>query len=170
MATTSRVPLVLNSSKKATQGCPCGFLGDPKRECRCTSSAVDRYRRKLSGPLRDRFDLAIDVQAVAWSELRGDTQGEQTAPVRARVMAARMRQAERQGVLNAQLDGRSLRNTCRIADTGDLLLGKAVTRLGLSARAVTRVLRVARTIADLAEAPNIADDHLTEALQFRLPA
>ena len=161
----SRVTLVA-----AMNPCPCGFLGDARRECRCTSSAVDRYRRKLSGPLRDRFDLGIDVQAVPWTELRGDGAGEPTAPVRARVVAARARQMARQGVLNAQLDGRSLRKTCAIGDTGDALLGRAVTRLGLSARAVTRVLRVARTIADLESATDIKDAHLTEALHFRLPA
>ena len=135
------------------------------------SSAVDRYRRRLSGPLRDRFDLAVDVQAVPWHDMRGAAAaGEGSAAVKARVIAARSRQMARQGTLNAQLDGRALRTVCRISDKSDALLGRAVTRLGLSARAVTRVLRVARTIADLAGDADISDRHLAEALQFRLPA
>jgi magnesium chelatase family protein len=90
--------------------------------------------------------------------------------VRARVIGARARQTERQGVLNAQLDGRSLRRTCRIDDAGEVLLGRAVTRLGLSARAVTRVLRVARTVADLEGTADISNGHVAQALQFRVPA
>jgi magnesium chelatase family protein len=129
---------------------------------------VDRYRRRLSGPLRDRFDLAVEVQAVPWQDLRGDSSNESSAAVKARVVAARRRQLERQGLLNAQLDGRRLRQVCRISDRSDALLGRAVTRLGLSARAITRVLRVARTVADLDSAPELSDAHLAEALQFRL--
>ena len=160
----------VGNSKKATQGCPCGHLGDARRECKCPASAVDRYRRRLSGPLRDRFDLSVEVQAVPWCELRDTTAGESSATVKARVIAARARQIERQRVLNAQLDGKALRGVCRISEKSDALLGRAVTRLGLSARAVTRVLRVARTIADLEGTADIADRHLAEALQFRLTA
>jgi magnesium chelatase family protein len=165
MTFPARVTLVA-----AMNPCPCGFLGDPKRECRCMASVVDRYRRKLSGPLRDRFDLSVDVQAVPWKDLRESTPGESSAAVKERVIAARRRQLERQGVLNAQLEGAKLRRGCAVSGPGDALLGRAVTRLGLSARAVTRVLRVARTIADLEGAPDIGDGHLAEAVQFRLPA
>jgi magnesium chelatase family protein len=118
--------------------------------------------------LRDRFDLTVEVQAVPWQDLRGGSPGESSASVKARVVAARRRQLDRQGTLNAQLEGRALRNVCRITDRSDALLGRAVTRLGLSARAISRVLRVARTVADLQNTPELSDSHLAEALQFRL--
>ena len=107
---------------------------------------------------------------MPWRKLRDVPAGESSATVKARVIAARARQRQRQGVLNAQLDGRTLRTVCRISDKSDALLGRAVTRLGLSARAVTRVLRVARTIADLGGDGEISDRHLADALQFRLSA
>jgi magnesium chelatase family protein len=154
----------------AMNPCPCGFLGDARKECRCLSSAVDRYRRRLSGPLRDRFDLSVEVQAVPWHDLHAAPASESSDVVKARVVCARERQIARQGVLNAQLEGRTLRRTCQIPDSAGRLLGKAVERLGLSARAVTRVLRVARTIADVAGADTIGDPHVAEALQFRVPA
>ncbi len=153
----------------AMNPCPCGFLGDTRRPCRCAPAAIDRYQHRLSGPLRDRFDLSVDVQAVPWSDLSTTAPRESSADVRARVEDARRRQAERQGVLNAQLDGRALR---RYAPAPDLqsqaLLAGAVTRLGLSVRGVSRVLRVARTIADLAGAPGVAAAHVAEALHFRI--
>jgi len=164
MAFPSRVTLVA-----AMNPCPCGFLGDPRRECHCAEPTVDRYRRRLSGPLRDRFDLSVDVQAVPWREMRRDTRSENSATVKARVEAARARQLARQGMLNSQLDGRALRVECDISSAGSALLGRAVSKLNLSARSMTRVLRVSRTIADLAQAPAIRDEDLAEALQYRLP-
>jgi magnesium chelatase family protein len=153
----------------AMNPCPCGFLGDAVRPCRCPRSAIDQYRRRLSGPLRDRFDLAIDVHAVPWREMRDETSSEPTATVRARVVAARARQRERQGVVNGRLEGRRLRTACLFRDrTAEDLIGRSVVRLGLSVRAVTRVIRVARTIADLDDAERIEPRHLAEALQFRL--
>jgi magnesium chelatase family protein len=152
----------------AMNPCPCGFLGDPTKECRCPASAVDRYRRRLSGPMRDRLDLSVEVHAVPWHDLRDGNAGEASAMVKERVASARRRQVARQGGLNAQLEGRALRKVCRISDTSDALLSQAVHRLGLSARAVSRVLRVARTVADLQNATDISHLHLAEALQFRL--
>jgi magnesium chelatase family protein len=133
--------------------------------------AVDRYRRRLSGPLRDRFDLSLEIPAVPWSDLRADRAGEPSAAVRARVLDARTRQLARQGCLNARLEGRALRAACPFG-TGrvEALLAESVARLQLSARAVMRVLRVARTIADLEGVDAIAEAHVAEALQFRLPA
>lgn len=155
----------------AMNPCPCGHLGDRLRACRCPPGMVDRYQQRLSGPLRDRFDLHVDVQAVPYDELRETSSQESTAAVRARVAAARARQLARQPVLNSRLEGRALRTNCAIEDDdADALLAKGAARLGLSARAVTRVLRVARTIADLSGVEAIRRVHLAEALQFRGPA
>jgi len=164
MTFPARVTLVA-----AMNPCPCGYLGHPKRECHCPSSAVDRYRRRLSGPLRDRFDLGVDVQPVLWDEMRDGACTEASGPVRQRVEAARRAQLGRQGTLNAQLEARGLRDACRLDAAGETMLGRAVARLGLSARAVTRVLRVARTVADLAGSAGLHCEHLAEAIQFRLP-
>jgi magnesium chelatase family protein len=163
MTFPARVTLVA-----AMNPCPCGFHGDRQRSCRCPASVVDRYRRRLSGPLRDRFDLSVEVQPVAWQELRGEVESESSSMIKARVVAARTRQLDRQGTLNAQLEGRALRSICAISPAATSRLGHAIKRLGLSARAITRVLRVGRTIADLEKQANIADNHLAEALQFRL--
>jgi magnesium chelatase family protein len=130
---------------------------------------VERYRRRLSGPLRDRFDLGVDVQAVPWAELQAPTPGESTAAVRARVVGARERQERRQGALNARLEGRRLRSICRFAHRrAEDLLGRSVRKLGLSVRAVSRVLRVARTIADLEGGTLLEPRHVAEALHFRI--
>jgi magnesium chelatase family protein len=155
----------------AMNPCPCGHFGDRLRACRCPPGIVDRYQQRLSGPLRDRFDLHVDMQAVPYDDLRATSPQESTAAVRARVSEARRRQLTRQTVLNGRLEGRALRTACAIEDDdADALLAKGATQLGLSARAVTRVLRVARTIADLSGAEAIRRVHLAEALQFRGPA
>ena len=155
----------------AMNPCPCGYHGGGQRVCRCPSVAVAQYQRRLSGPLRDRFDLSLDLPPVPWGDLRRAGPGEASAAVRERVLAARHRQIQRQGVLNARLEGRPLRETCAPADRqAEGLLASGVDRLQLSARAVGRVLRVARTIADLAGSDRIESGHLAEALQFRLVA
>src|SRR5581483_11078020 len=130
--------------------------------------AIERYRRRISGPLRDRFDLSMELPALPWAELRGGPIPEASATVRARVDAARDRQRVRQGTVNARLDGAALRSACRLDDAAaERLLASGVARLQLSARSVTRVLRVARTIADLSARDAIAREDVAEALQFR---
>lgn len=151
--------------------CPCGYAGDPRRQCRCTPVAVERYKSRLSGPMRDRFDLSVEVQAVPWRDLRATSPGEASAVVRARVVAARERQFARDGRLNARLvEGPALKRACALDPPGERLLGKAMARQFLSARGATRVLRVARTIAHLASRDVIDAGDVSEAIQFRLPA
>jgi magnesium chelatase family protein len=156
----------------AMNPCPCGHLGDRVRACRCTTHELLAYRRRVSGPLLDRIDLHVDVPAVPPALLGTAGTGEASADVRARVLAARERQAARAGPrggagLNARLRGAALRRHCAPDDTGRRLLADAVTRLGLSARAHDKVLRVARTIADLAGADRIGAPHVAEAVQYR---
>ena len=154
----------------AMNPCPCGYWGTGQRPCHCPAAAVARYRGRLSGPLRDRFDLALEVPAVTWAEMRDESRGEQSAVVRARVVAARGRQLARQGGLNARLDAQALNRVCDVRDAETrLVLKQAVHRLRLSARAVTRVLRVSRTMADLAGVDRLTAAHVAEALQFRVP-
>ena len=154
----------------AMNPCPCGYHGSSQRTCRCLPSAVDRYAHRLSGPLRDRFDLGLELPAVPWSDLRQQADSEPTRIVRARVAAARGRQLTRQNCLNGRLEGRALQAHARPADSStEGLLARAVSRHGLSVRGVSRILRVARTIADLEEHPGVLSRHVAEALQFRLP-
>jgi magnesium chelatase family protein len=155
----------------AMNPCPCGYQGDPKRACRCTPQQVARYRGRLSGPLLDRLDLVVEVQPVRIAELTGESHGECSAAVRDRVLAARARQLARPGRarrLNANLHGRAFERACTMDAAGGRLLERSAERLHLSARGFHRVLKVSRTIADLAAAPSIAPEHLAEALQYRL--
>ena len=156
----------------ATNPCPCGHWGDSRRACRCTPPQLQRYRSRLSGPLLDRVDLVVDVPALAPDELGAAPCGEGSAAVRTRVEAARRRQADRFGLgrplLNADLSGSDLRRHCRPQPEAMRLLANASRRLTLSARAYDRVLRVARTIADLDAAARIEAPHVAEALQFRM--
>ncbi len=154
----------------AMDPCPCGFLGTPQRPCRCTPLAIERYQRRLSGPLRDRFDLWLEIPALPWADMQPQQSAESSAAVRERVVAARSRQHARQGCTNARLDGAMLQRVCGVeGPDADRLLARGVERFGLSARAVTRVLRVARTLADLGGEPIIRKGHLAEALQLRGP-
>ena len=151
----------------AMNPCPCGYRGHPTIECQCTPHEVSRYRRKLSGPLLDRFDLHVEVPVQDGEVLlRRDGEGEASAAVRQRVMVARKHQLARQG-LNAALSGAALHEACRLDTASEQLVSQAIERLGLSARAIHRILRVARTIADLAGDEVLAKQHLVEALGYR---
>jgi magnesium chelatase family protein len=155
----------------AMNPCPCGFLGDARRECRCTPQQVDRYAGRLSGPLRDRIDLTVTVSALPASELTRAQDGEVSAAIRSRVEAARERQQARAATagvaVNAHLSGRALRAVCAVDQRTERLLHDASARLGLTARAFHRILRVSRTIADLDHADQVAFEHVAEAVQYR---
>ncbi|MGH7704077.1 MAG: YifB family Mg chelatase-like AAA ATPase, partial [Gemmatimonadales bacterium] len=156
----------------AMNPCPCGYAGDPTHECRCAPDAVERYLSRISGPLLDRIDIHLAVPAVAYRDLAGEQTAEPSAAIRERVERARRRQRERfkdqPGVhANAHMSARDLRRYCRISDPVEALLRTAITRLGLSARAYHRVLKIARTIADLTGAEEIGTTHVSEAIQYR---
>jgi magnesium chelatase family protein len=154
----------------AMNPCPCGYLGAfaaTQRHCRCTPDAVARYQGRLSGPLMDRIDIQVEVPAVKAAELMGAPDGETSAAIAARVIAARRRQQERQGVTNAELPVADLERHCRLDNTGHELLQRAAERLGWSGRGLHRVQKLARTIADLAGSERIRSIHIAEAMQWR---
>lgn len=151
----------------AMNPCPCGYQGHPTRACRCTPEQVQRYRNRLSGPLLDRIDLCIEVPALSSADLAETAHGESSATVRTRVIAATNLAIQRQGCTNARLEGKALEAHAAPDAAGQTLLSQAVARLGLSARAYHRLLRVARTIADLAGSEQIGTAHIAEAIQFR---
>lgn len=150
----------------AMNPCPCGFYGDPTRECRCTGGIIQRYLGKISGPLLDRIDLHIEVPAVPIKELRTRETSTGSVEIRERVVKARATQARR-GFYNSQLPSRELRQLCQLDDAGEKMLEMAIRRMGLSARGHDRILKVARTIADLGGADSISSKHLAEAVQYR---
>jgi magnesium chelatase family protein len=152
----------------ALNPCPCGHLGSTLRTCTCSLSGIVRYRSRLSGPLLDRIDMHVDVPAVPYGELAAASPGEASTPVRVRVEEARERQRRRGPRSNARLTASELERVAMLDADGHRLLERAVERLGLSARAVSRVRRMARTIADLDGVERIRNAHLAEALQYRL--
>ncbi|MBM4326828.1 MAG: YifB family Mg chelatase-like AAA ATPase [Deltaproteobacteria bacterium] len=155
----------------AMNPCPCGYRGDPKHECKCGALAVQRYWSKISGPLLDRIDIHVEVPAVNWKDVTGKTEGEPSAPVQERVNRARRIQLERfrnAGIYsNAQMGARHLKRFCPLGQESLAVLEKAMDVLGLSARAYHRVLKIARTIADLEGSENVLTPHVTEAVQYR---
>jgi len=152
----------------AMNPCPCGYSGDLSGRCLCTPELIRRYRARVSGPLLDRIDLQIAVPRVALAELSGASPASETsASVRARVITARERQLQRAGKANAALSNREVLRDCSLAAGDRQLLERALDQLGLSARAYHRILRVARSIADLDNADVVATAHLMEAIQYR---
>jgi len=151
----------------AMNPCPCGYLGHYTGRCRCTPDQVLRYRRKISGPLLDRIDLQIEVPAVDPADMTQGPAGAASAEVRARVERARARMLERQGKENARLAAREIDEYCATDEAGAALLKQAIAKLGLSARGYHRVLKVARTVADVSGVERIAATHVAEAIQYR---
>jgi magnesium chelatase family protein len=152
--------------------CPCGYYNHPDRECTCPPGAVQKYLNKISGPLLDRIDLHVEVTPVAFSELSTQKPQEESASIRERVIKAREKQAERYKDLpgvycNAQITSKMLKDVCAISTPGQNLLKSAIEKLNLSARAYDRILKVSRTIADLAQSDDIKIEHLAEAIHYR---
>jgi len=151
--------------------CPCGFLGDAKRACKCNPIQIERYMSRISGPLLDRIDLHIEVPAVPFQELSAAADGTSSATMREQVYKARIIQKLRFGTdslrLNGRMTSRQLRKFCPLAEESRKLLKTAMEELGLSARAHDRILRVARTIADLEQSQEIGATHISEAIGYR---
>ena len=155
----------------AMNPCKCGWYGHPSGRCRCTESDVRRYHSRISGPLLDRIDLIVEVPALEYEELRRRTPSESSAAIKARVNAARQIQRRRFGgdgtMCNAHLGTKELRQFCALSSEGEELMHQAFDAMGLSARSYDRILRVARTIADLAGSETIEPEHVAEAIQYR---
>ena len=152
--------------------CPCGFYNHPEKDCICGAGVVQRYLSKISGPLLDRIDLHVEVTPVNFSELSSDRPAEKSKSIRERVSAGReiqiARFEDREDVFcNAQMSPNMVRNICKINEAGQALLKQAMEKLGLSARAYDRILKVSRTIADLAQSEEIELEHLAEAIHYR---
>jgi magnesium chelatase family protein len=151
--------------------CPCGYFSDPKHECGCSAQQIHKYRSRISGPLLDRIDIHVNVPAVPYKDLIGSGLEEPSATIQSRVAAARIIQSERFSNLaiycNAQMSSRQIRKFCQTDVSSSMLLESAIDRLGLSARAYNRVLKISRTIADLEACPDIRAEHVAEAIQYR---
>ena len=156
----------------AMNPCKCGYFGDPKRECRCSPMDVQRYRDRISGPLLDRIDIHVEVPAVQYQDISSKTPGETSAAIRERVTKARDIQRERftknsKVRCNARMTAQLLKRHCALDEAAEGMMKMAMTELNFSARAYDRILKVARTIADLANSENIQADHIGEAIQYR---
>ncbi len=150
---------------------PCGFLGDPKRECLCSSPQIQRYRAKISGPLMDRIDIHLEVPSVPFKDLSKPANGVSSEEILERVMRAReiqTRRFKRSKIhTNASMNSRQIRKFCKVDEQSSALLEKAMDRFWLSARAHARILKIARTIADLESKPDVESPHIAEAIQYR---
>jgi magnesium chelatase family protein len=156
----------------AMNPCPCGYFTDPNKECSCTPPQIQRYLSRVSGPLLDRIDIHIEVPSVKYKELSGKATGDPSSVIRDRVRRARQIQLHRFNrhprlFCNARMESKEIRKYCKIDDRGDELLKMAITKLGLSARAYDRILKVSRTIADLEGVDEIRPDFISEAIQYR---
>lgn len=155
----------------AMNPCPCGYLGDPKHACRCSPRQIHHYRSRISGPLLDRIDIHVEVPAIAYKDLRGVVASEPSSAIRKRVSRARLRQTERYAkdrlVCNAQMGNRQIRKHCQLSKETDRLLENVVDKLGMSARTHNRILKIARTIADLEASESTMEQHVAEAIQYR---
>lgn len=156
----------------ASNPCPCGFLGHPKKTCHCSTTQIAKYKKRVSGPLLDRIDIHMDVSPVDEAKLTGNEQSEKSSVIRARVMAARRRQVDRfveAGIkTNGEMGSRHVKKYCHLTDEARALLSQAVSRLSLSARSYFKVIKCAQTIADLAASKTITPVHVAEALQYRV--
>jgi len=155
----------------AMNPCPCGFLGDSRNSCNCNEAEIKRYAGKISGPLIDRIDMHLEVAGLAYGEMSSSLKGESSKDIKMRVDQARALQVKRfeghPGVYsNSQMDTRLLAKHCCLDATSSRILEKSVTRLGLSARAYHRILKIARTLADMNQSPDICASHVSEAVQF----
>jgi magnesium chelatase family protein len=156
----------------AMNPCPCGYYTDPSKECTCASAQIQKYMSKISGPLLDRIDIHIEVPAVKYKDLSSEIKGEPSALIRKRVIKARAAQYRRFAGIdhiynNGDMGSREVRQFCKLDQAGSDLLKMAMTKLGLSARAYDRILKVSRTIADIENSPNITPAHISEAIQYR---
>ncbi len=155
----------------AMNPCPCGYFGDPRKPCKCSPLQIDKYLARISGPLIDRIDIHVEVPAVPFTELRSERDGTPSSTMREQVLAARARQSQRFAgdytMANGSMSGKALRRFCKLDAASESVLRQALTELGLSARAHDKILRVSRTIADLAGRENLVADDLLEAIHYR---